>query len=51
MIDYFEPVLAKNQMRRLFEQNIVRVQGDAPAGPRRAPTQALQWLIDSGASR
>ena len=43
VIDYFEPVLVKSQMRRLFEQNIVRVQGDAP-GPGLVvpPTQALQ---------
>ena len=43
VIDYFEPVLVISQMRRLFEQNIVRVQGDAP-GPGLAvpPTQALQ---------
>jgi hypothetical protein len=43
VIDYFEPVLVKSQMRRLFEQNVVRVQGDAP-GPGLVvpPTQALQ---------
>lgn len=41
--DYFEPVLVKSQMRRLFEQNIVRVQGDAPgSGLVVPPTQALQ---------
>ena len=43
VIDYFEPVLVKSQMRRLFEQNIVRVQGDAPGPGLVVPsTQALQ---------
>lgn len=43
VIDYFEPVLVKSTMRRRFEQNIVRVQGDA-AGPAVEPasSRALQ---------